>query len=97
MYYSEEEKAKNLADWRRSNKSSWAYAKEKGINPQTFVNWTKKEKQLTACFVEVPVKIKSQSYIPELIIEKGDFKIHVPLSIGSAGLRTVMEGLGAVL
>ena len=97
MHFSKEEKAKNLADWRESNKSAWAYTKEKGINPQTFVNWTKREKQIEACFVQVPVRIKQQSCIPEILIEKDDFKIHVPLSIGSAGLRIVLEGLGAAL
>ena len=97
MRFTKEEKSKYLETWRRSNKSAWTYAKENGINPQTFVNWTKTEKQIEGCFVEVPVKAKQPSYIPEIIIEKGDFKIHVPLSIGSAGFRTVMEGLGAVL
>jgi len=97
MRFTKDEKLKYFENWRQGNKSAWAYAKENGINPQTFVNWTKKEKQSEACFVEVPVKVKQQSYISEIIIEKGDFKIHVPLSIGSVGFRTVMEGLGAEL
>ena len=97
MHYSKEEKSKHLANWRQSNKSAWAYAKEKGINPQTFINWTKREKQIGNCFVEVPVRIKQQSCMPEILIEKGDLKIYVPLSIGSGGLRTVMEGLGVAL
>ena len=97
MRFTKEEKLKHLENWRQSNKSAWAYAKENSINPQTFVNWTKRKKQIEACFVEVPVRIKQQSYIPEILIEKGDVKIHVPLSIGSVGLRTVMEGLGVAL
>jgi len=97
MRFTKEEKTKYLENWRRSNKNAWRYAKENGINPQTFVNWTKREKQIKACFVEVSAKAKQQSYIPKIIIEKSGFKIHVPLSIGSVGLRIVMEGLGAAL
>jgi len=43
MNYSKEEKAMWLDDWRQSGKSAWAYAKENGLNLQTFKNWTKAE------------------------------------------------------
>jgi hypothetical protein len=43
MKFSEEEKAMWLEDWRRSEKSAWAYAMENGLVPQTFVKWAKAE------------------------------------------------------
>jgi len=104
MIYSEEEKGMWLEDWRQSGKSAWSYAKENKLNPQTFAKWTKAEKSGKAlektkqCFVEVPMQaIMPVKNIPEILIEKGDVKIHIPLSTGCSELRAVMEGLGRVL
>ena len=37
MKYSVEEKAMWLEDWKQSGKSKWGYAKENGLNTQTFI------------------------------------------------------------
>jgi len=97
--FSSEEKAMWLEDWRQSGKNAWAYAKENGLIPQTFTRWTKPiKKESKQIFVEVSKKtLSSPHHAQTILIEKGDFKIHIPLSIGSAGLRSVMEGLGAAL
>ena len=105
MPYSKEEKNMWLEDWRQSGKSAWAYAKANGLNTQTFVKWTKAEKEeVKPCFVEVrpsgslPMQAMPQvKSIPEILIEKGDVRIHIPLSAGYNELRAVMEGLGRVL
>jgi len=55
MKFGEEEKAMWLEDWMRGGKSAWAYAKANGLNPQTFVKWTKTEAEAKPCFVGVPV------------------------------------------
>jgi hypothetical protein len=90
MQFSKEEKAMRLEDWRRSEKSAWAYAKENGINPQTFVNWTKPKPKSSPCFVEVSTKANpSIGIIQEILIEKGDVKIHIPLPLGCSELRAV--------
>jgi hypothetical protein len=96
MHY--KEKAMWLEDWRKSGKRAWAYAKENGLCLQTFVKWTKAKKETDACFVEVPAKvIPPLQYVPEILIEKGDVKIHIPICLGRNELRSVMEGLGATL
>ena len=96
--YSKEEKEMWLDDWRQSGKSAWAYAKENKLNPQTFVKWTKAETAAKVCLVEVPVPIIQHTLgLSEILIEKGDIKIHIPLAIERNGLRAVMEGLGAAL
>jgi len=96
--YSEEEKRTWLEDWRQSGKGRWTYAKENGLNPQTFANWTKTKKETNQSFIEVPSTIiHPAAQIPEILIEKGDVKIHIPLIIGRVELRAVIEGLGAVL
>jgi len=95
MQYSKEEKAMWLEDWRQSGKSAWAYAKASGLNQQTFVNWTKAAAAAKPCFVEVPVPAMPAA--AEILIEKGDVKIHIPLAVGESGLRAVMESLGAAL
>jgi len=98
MVYSNEEKVRRLEEWRQSGKSAWAYAKENGFNPQTFKKWTKAGKEGKSNFVEIPQKlIKSQLHTREIVIEKGEVKVHLPLGLSSAELRTVMEGIGIVL
>ena len=95
MQYSKEEKAMWLEDWRQSGKSAWAYAKASGLNQQTFVGWTKAAAEAKPCFVEAPVPAMPDA--AEILIEKGDVKIHIPLAVGESGLRAVMESLGAAL
>ena len=98
MQYSKEERGMWLEDWKQSGKSAWAYAKENGLNTQTFVKWTKSEAQSKPCFVEVPAQVvQPQMAMPEILIEKGDVKIHIPISFGRNELRAIMEGLGCVL
>ena len=99
MKYSKEERAMWVEDWKQSGKSAWAYAKENGINQQTFINWTKAGNETKQNFVEVPVPssaaVKEPMGIPEIVIEKGDVKIYIPLVINPNQLRAVIEGIGA--
>ena len=98
MPYSEEEKKMWLEDWRQSGKSAWAYAKANGLNTQTFVKWTRSKTETQTCFVEVPAQILPPLHQgQEILIEKGDIKIRIPLTLGRNELRAVMEGLGAAL
>jgi hypothetical protein len=94
MRFSKEEKAMWLEDWRLSGKSARAYAKANGIFPQTFINWTKIKTEVKSDFVEVPAKIiQPVQAAQEIIIEKGDMKIYIPLSIGCDGLRAAITAL----
>ena len=99
MKMSKEEKELWVEDWQQSGKSAWSYAKANGLNPQTFVNWTKARKEAKPCFVEVlrQMPIMAQQQTPEILIEKGDVKIHIPVNLGRSELRAVMEGLGCAL
>jgi transposase-like protein len=97
MKFSEEEKALWLEDWRQSGKNAWAYAKENGIPPQTFARWTKTKTESKSCFVEVPSKEISAESRQELLIEKGEITIHIPLTIGSGELRTIITVLAGVV
>ena len=104
MRYSEEEKAMLLEDWKQSGRSAWAYAKENGLSWQTFKNWTKGENETEQNFVEVPAvssvckeAVKQSMGIPEILIEKGEAKIYMPLATNHSQLRAVMEGLGTAL
>jgi transposase-like protein len=98
MRFSEEEKGMWVEDWRRSGKSAWAYAKENGLNRQTFVRWTKSVTEEKTCFVEVHAQMPVvTANMPEILIEKGDVKIHIPLMINRGELKAIMEGLGVSL
>ena len=98
MKFSEEEKAMWLEDWRQSGKSAWAYAKENGFVPQTFVKWVKAGAGAKPCFVEVPAVIMPPPRdAGEILVEKGDVKIRIPLEPGRGELRAVMEWIGGAL
>ena len=98
MKYREEEKTMWLEDWRQSGKSAWAYAKANGLNPQTFAKWAKTGAAEEACFVEVPATVMpGRQTEPEILIEKGEVKIHIPLISGSRELRSVIEWLGRAI
>ena len=99
MTYSTEERAKLLEGWRRSGKSISAYVEEKGLVRWTFTKWLKAERESKSRFVEVPAAVlKAIPHIPEILIEKGDVRIHIPLGTGSGALQAaVMEWLGGML
>ena len=98
MNYSKEEKAKLLEGWKASGKSICAYVKEKGLVRWTFTKWLKADRGIKPCFVEVTAAARPPTaYTPEVLIEKGDVKIHIRLLSGGGELRTVIESLGAIL
>ena len=98
MSYSNEEKAMWLDDWRKSGKKAWAYARENGLIPQTFVGWTKRKTKAEQDFVEISHHAyQGQKQIPGIIIEKGDIKIHLPQGMSKIDLCTVIESLRVAL
>ena len=97
MIYSKEEKKMWIDDWRQSGKKAWAYAKENGLIPQTFVGWVKKETKPTPGFVEIRPKPGSQTQSGKIVIEKGELKIHIPVGLSSNELSTILEGLRVAL
>ena len=94
MRFSEEEKAMWLEDWRQSGKNAWAYAKENGIIPQTFARWAKAKTGNKCRFVEIPAAALPEIRNQEMVIEKGEVKIHVPVTVGAGELRTIISALG---
>jgi hypothetical protein len=98
MSFSKEEKAMWLEDWKQSGKDAWAYAKENGLIPQTFKGWVNQEAKILSGFVEIPARIKpKQELCQGIVIEKGEIKIHVPLSLGKQEMSAIIEVLGRVL
>jgi hypothetical protein len=91
---SEEEKAMWVEDWKQSESSLHAYAKTNGLNPTTLKNWAR-EAEEGQDFVEVksPLPI-AMGYIPEILIEKGDIRIHLPVAIRREDLCAVIQSLG---
>ena len=94
MHYSKEEKAMWIEDWLKSGKSAWAYAKENGLLPQTFTKWTKAKAESKPCFVPVPAQVlKPLEYPQEILIEKGEVKIHIPLCVAGKELHAIFKAL----
>ncbi|MDR3335971.1 MAG: transposase [Treponema sp.] len=95
--YSEEEKEMWVEDWHGSGKSLSAYAKASGLNFQTLKKWTE-ALEAERDFVEISSPIQEKpEFIPEILIEKGDIKIHLPLAITRNDLRAVIQSLGCEL
>jgi len=66
------------------------------LTPQTFVNWTKKKTEKKNNFVQIRPKAITVNQAV-ILVEKGDIKIHIPLSACGSELQTVIEYLGASL
>ena len=97
MKYSEEEKAKWIVAWKQSGKSAWTFARENGFKQQTFAKWVKAEKETKNGFVEIGNPVKSVVLgNPEILIEKGDIKIHIPIGMSKSELNDVFESLRTV-
>jgi len=98
MHFSKEKKAKLLEDWRESGKSISAFVKENGLVRWTFTKWLNAERNLKPCFVEIPTEaIQATARAGQIVIEKGEVRIHIPLGLSSKELRAVVEGLGVAL
>ena len=94
MHYSKEEKEMWIEDWLKSGKSTWAYAKENGLLPQTFTKWTKAKAESKPCFVPVPAQVvQAYEYPQEILIEKGEVKVRLPLSVGGKELYVIFKAL----
>ena len=95
MKFSKEEKARLLEDWKQSGKSISAYVRENGLVRWTFTKWLKAQRDSKPCFVEVPAgALQPTSHAPEILIENGEVKIHIPLVIGSSIYKqTAMRGM----
>jgi transposase-like protein len=94
--YGAEEKEKWPEGWKGSGRSMSAYARANGISPQTFTKWVKKVKEQQG-FVEINKQAAGRGVRAvqgEIMIEKGEVKIHLPLNAGRSELRAVLEGLG---
>jgi transposase-like protein len=97
MRYNKEEKALWIEDWQQSGQGSSAYAKSNGLNPQTFERWIKTESETETEFIEVQVpEIPTANQRSEILIEKGNMRIHIAAPLGCNELRAVMEGLGGL-
>ena len=98
MKFSKEEKAMWLEDWKQSGKKAWTYGKENGLIPQTFCGWVKREAKSATGFVEISAHKKPKPELSqEILVEKGDIKIHIPLSVWIESPGAIMEGLKAAL
>ena len=96
MRFNTEARGKILEDWRRSGKSISAYVRENGLVRWTFTKWLKAERESKPCFVEVAAPVMApwvQAAPQEILIEKGEIRIHIPLSVWAEGSGAVMEGL----
>jgi transposase-like protein len=105
--HSEEEKAWLVEEWERSGKSRGAFARELGLNVQTFTNWTRKRAGGQG-FVELAapteqgragtalVAAGEAQICRELAVERGGVTIRLPCGATRAELAVALQALGAL-
>ena len=96
MKFSKEEKAMWLEDWKKSGKNAWGYAKENGLIPQTFCSWVTREEKGISGFAEVTLPLR-QNPEGEILIEKRDLRIHIPVGLSARELSDLFESLRVAL
>ncbi len=75
--------------WRRSGKTSAAYAAEVGVKSGTLLHWSSKlqrEKPTTEFLEAMPLKSQGQ-----IEIECGDFVVRVPQDFDSESLANILS------
>ena len=97
--FSREEKAKWLEGWQQSGQSIYTYARKNGLVPQTFNNWVNgKNNKPSQLLVEIPNPLfQLKNPVQEILIEKGDIKIHIPLEPVLNELQKMISGMGGTI
>ena len=98
-HYSKEFIQNFLQDWKKSGKSIYPFAKEKGVCGQTALRWSKGFKPTSRSgFVKmlIPKDLSLNSFGNNFIIEKGDMKVYVPLHIDGESLQTILNTLRSI-
>jgi len=94
--YTKKEQQKHLENWEKGGLSKNAYAIASGISPRTFIGWTwQKGKTANNTFVEVD-KAVIVSGTQDIVIEKADITIRLPLLTGLKEMQTVFMALGGI-
>jgi transposase-like protein len=96
--YSKEDKAWFVQEWEKSGKSKWAFARELGLNYQTFSTWTR-EPEDGQGFVEVGGKLEEEGAERRgrtgcaLVVEQGYIRVRLPAGIRPQDLAVVVQAL----
>ena len=92
--FSKAERLKHVENWESGTLSKAAYAKTAGLHPTTFYTWIRKAPTGKKEFVE----IKQNAFnggSQNVVIEKGNITVHVPLTAGLKELQTILGALGS--
>jgi transposase-like protein len=104
--YSGEEKAWLVEEWEKSGKSKRAFAKELGLNVQTFTNWTRKgtagqgfvelagEPEQNEGNIGTALVAAGEALISrEIVVERGEIKIRLPAGVTRTELALAVQAL----
>ena len=89
--YSETERLTHVEKWKNGTLSKAAYAKSAGIIPTTFYKWAQQAEIKKQRFVEID-RMNIPKNIQDMVIEKDDVIIRLPLSTGIKELQTLLRG-----
>ena len=93
--YSRQEREEHLENWKNGSLPKAGYAKSVGLKVTTFYKWAQRTEKPKQSFVEIdPGKIISP--VRKIIIEKGSFTIHIPMSTSKDEIQTVFYALEGI-
>jgi transposase-like protein len=96
--YSNEDKTWLVQEWEKSGRSKWAFARELGLNYQTFSTWTRRPEDGQG-FVEIGRKLeeggaeRGERTGCALVVEPGCIRVHLPAGIRPRDLAVVVQAL----
>jgi transposase-like protein len=92
--YTEQERQEHIENWTKGGLTKASYAKSVGLKKETLYYWLKrKARNKNQSFIEIPKKVLPTN-IQDMVIEKGNITVRVPLSVGIKELQTVLTALG---
>jgi Rps23 Pro-64 3,4-dihydroxylase Tpa1-like proline 4-hydroxylase len=94
--YTMAEREEHLREWEKGTLSRTEYAKSAGIKVTTFYKWAQGADDKTSGFVEIDQK-KIPDRSQSIVVERGGFTIHIPVSISIPELQKIFTALGATI
>ena len=93
--YSRTEREKHLKNWENGTLSRAGYAKSAGIRMTTFYKWTQDLDKPKQGFVKIN-RNKITGNFENIIFEKNNIVLSIPITAGLEELKTVFEALGLI-
>lgn len=89
-----EERARAVAEWKRSGLPAWRYAAQRGLNVRTLEKWAARAKRASPPVIPPVIEVKVPPSVPSsLEFVVGAFRVVVPPDFDEVTLRRLLLAL----